>query len=184
VAVALLISAAGLVGRVEAAPITVSVDPVSQEVLNGASVLVDILVSGGDPIGGVSFLLNFDSSILTGVGFTLDASLDPGVIEFGPGFSGGTYDSQVVGLLPSANFRLGTLEFLAIAPGVSPLTFHQTTLSSVDGLSSFAPKGVVNGQVCVGQPCPVPEPGLLAMFGSGAVALIAAARRRRSASRV
>jgi hypothetical protein len=175
----------GWVATAEAVPI-VSVDPVSQVV--GAApgtASADIIVSGLDPlapIGGFSFLLNFDDTILQGASFTNDPDgVFAGGLDLSPGFNGGAnspLDVLFSGAGPNlASFRLTSITFNTIANGVSPLTLSSVTLSDLAGGASFNP-AVQSGQVCVGGACPVPEPGLFSMLGAGIVALVA--RRRRT----
>ena len=179
-----LVIGTGLVARAEAIPV-VSVEPSSQTANVGDMVSVDILISGlSVPVGGFSFLLDFVDTILSGVSFTLDPdNTFTGLADFSPGFTGGTgtpLDVLAAGTgNGAASFRLANVQFLAIANGVSPLKLSNVDISDING-NSLVPVGAVSGRVCVGGPCPVPEPGLLSLLGAGAAALAMRYRRSRT----
>jgi len=131
-----------LAARAEATPI-VSVQPHFQTANVGDTVSVDIDVSGltTNAVGGVSFLLSYDNSILKGSSFTLDPdakmgfALNPAANDFGSGFgAGGSSPFEAFFLadaslnnaallgLQGTGFRLATVNFSAIGTGLSPLT--------------------------------------------------------------
>jgi len=168
-----VLAAVLLVGRAEAA--SISLVPNSQNVALGANFSVDVMVSGlaaNQSVGGASFLLGFDSSILQGTGFTLDPdakmgfALDPVSNDFGSSFgAGGTspfegffladvsLNDAALQALQGSGFRLATLNFTAIASGFSPLTLAVEPTQGIflsDGLGAALPTQAVNGSVCVG----------------------------------
>ena len=127
--------------RVEATPV-ISVSPALQGAFVGDTVSADIIVSGltTDAVGGVSFLLSFDSTILKGTGFTLDPdnkmgfALNPALNDFGSGFSAGgtspfeaffladvSLDNTALLALQGTGFRLAHVQFSAVAAGTSAL---------------------------------------------------------------
>ena len=191
------IVAVGIGGTAEAIPI-VSVTPSHTDASVGDSVSVDIVVSGlaaGERVGGFSFLLAFDSSILKGTAYTVDpdSKMSPG-FELPPvGFGAGgaspleTFYVAAAGADLSGQgtgFRLATVTFSAIAAGLSKLTLINPDGAVVlsDSRGQELPSDLSPGEVCVGGPNACvrggPEPGLLALLGAGATAL--AIRRRRT----
>lgn len=189
------IVAVGIGSTAEAAPI-VSVSPFHTDAAVGDTVTVDIVVSGlsaGEMVGGFSFLLAFDSSILKGTGYTVDpdSKMSPG-FELPPvGFGAGGASPLETFYVAAANadltgqgtgFRLATVSFLALAPGLSRLTLINPDGAVVlsDSRGQELPSDLRPGEVCVGgaSACAVPEPGLLALLGAGLSAF--AARRRMS----
>jgi hypothetical protein len=187
--------AIGMGGTAEAIPI-VSVTPSHTDASVGDSVSIDIVVSGlgaGERVGGFSFLLHFDSSILKGTAYTVDpdSKMSPG-FELPPvGFGAGgaspleTFYVAAAGADLSGQgtgFRLATITFSAIAAGRTLLRLDNPDGAVVlsDAQGQELPSELRSGTVCVGgaSACAVPEPGLLALLGAGVAAL--AIRRRRT----
>jgi hypothetical protein len=190
-----------VVAQTEAAIISVS--PVSQGGNIGDSITADIIVSGlaaDESVGGVSFLLSFNDSVLSGTSFVIDPDDKMGAeLDLSFGFTGGAgspldvffladvlLDHDDLKALQGAGFRVATITFQAMANGFSGLVLSATGLSgeflsNADGLTPI-PTQAVNGSVCIGGTCPVaPEPGLIALLGAG---LSAIAVRRRARPRV
>ena len=179
----------------------ISVSPVSQTANVGDTVTADIIVSGlaaDESVGGSSFLLSFNDSVLSGFSYTLDPDAKMGFAvcgagcDFSGGFAGGTgspldvffiadasLDHTALKALQGAGFRVATVSFTATANGFSPLYLTAgggDLLSDAEG--NTLPAQAVNGSVCVGGTCPAaPEPGLLALLGAG---LSAVAVRRKA----
>lgn len=196
---------AGSVAQAGAALITIS--PATQTVPLGP-VSVDILVGGltlTEAVGGFSLILSFDNTILSGSSYTNDPDSKMGVgTEFSGGFGAwgpgtldlfyiaqdfaplgpGLEDDVALKLLQGAGFRLATVNFSAIANGLSALTLSfvvpgGTFLSDAQG--GVLQAQASNGQVCVGAACPVgvPEPTTISLLGIGLGALVLRPRDRR-----
>jgi hypothetical protein len=175
-----LLAGVVLAGEAYATPI-VSISPVSQTVNVGDPVSVDVLVSGlgaAEAVGGFSFILSFNSAILSGSTFTVDPDSKMGVEDssLSGGFAGGTLDlfvfaedfapvgggpEEMANLKPLqlAGFRLARVNFSAIGAGLSPLTLSVaapggTFLSTALG-ANLAATGE-NGSVCVAPAAGVP----------------------------
>jgi hypothetical protein len=155
-----------LAAPVEAAPI-ISFSPVSQNVNVGDFTSVDVNVSGlgSEEVGGVSFLLSFDDTLLEGSSYVLDPdakmgfALDPGNNDFSFGFDGGagspldvffladaSLDGAALKALQGDGFTLATITFKGISPGVSPISL------SVQGNAVFLADGDFNTIALAAQP--------------------------------
>jgi hypothetical protein len=212
--VAFAVAAVAFAGvRAEAALITLN--PSSQSASVNDLVNVDIMVSGltaAEAVAGVSLNLSFDEAILSGVSYGNDPDAKMGFDQceteaagdpFEPGcelsfgfdnlagnldlffLANDELDAAALKALQGASFRLATVTFMAIGPGLSQLVLSTAGafLSDSPGFNPIAAQAL-NGEVCVGVDCgdpnptPVPEPSTWALFGAGAVALLARRFRR------
>jgi Cohesin domain len=113
-------------------------------------------------------IVNVDSvtegPLMSSFGLTL---FGPGVIDNTAGLISLVTDSYAdLPPDPSGSGVLANIEFTALAPGVSPLTFSNAFVNDLDG--GF---GATNGQIIVGGTTAVPEPGTFTSLASG-VALV------------
>jgi len=174
--------------------LVISIDPATQDANIGDVVSANVVASGiTDPIGGFFLAIEFNDTILQGDGYTIDPDGGLGAFpdDFSFGFSGGDLDLFVVAdpnedeasleAAQGASFVLATIRFVAAANGLSPIRIAQFDISNWDGTATL-PAQAVNGEVCVGGNCAVPEPGLFAMVGL-ALAGLAVARRRGAAAK-
>jgi hypothetical protein len=180
----------------------ISVSPVSQGGNIGDTITADIIVSGlaaDESVGGVSFLLSFNGSVLSGTTFAVDPDDRMGAeLDLSFGFTGGAgspldvffladagLDHDDLKALQGPGFRVATISFQAIANGFSGLVLSASGpsgefLSNADGLTPI-PTQAVNGSVCIGGTCPAaPEPGLIALLGAGLSAIAVRRRARRA----
>ena len=194
VALALLVGA-GSATRAEAIPV-VSFDGIPASWIAGDVVSIDVVVTGLDEAtGGVNLDLTFDDTSLGGTGYSFGAIAFNNPVDDNPpgtgngldlsfGFSGNqvnlnwtSFELQAVlsglqGPFPSGALVLATVDFLASGTGAGGFAFDTVELSNNDGTALLP--------VCIeGQPCQVPEPGTLALFGA-ALAALGVRRFRRS----
>lgn len=148
-----------------AATISLSLVPSAQTIAPGAIASVDVIVAGlGLPpgVGAYDLDLAFDPAILVPVAiqfgpFLGDGSLFETIESFN--FFPGTVDFAAVSLLPNASlyalqagsFRLASIDFLALQPGVSTLEFTELRIDDEFALKYDVTGG--GGTIAV-----VPEP--------------------------
>jgi hypothetical protein len=196
---------AGAVTPADAA--TIAIVPADQTAAVGDPVNVDVVLSGltaGETVGGYSFELSYDDSILGAPqSFVVDPDGAMGVasLDLSGGFTVGgspldvfvladiALDEPSLKALQAVGFVLARVSFMALAEGLTSLSLAPSPafgafLSDFDGLNEVA-ANAANGRVCVdnaGGDCrTVPEPATLALLGAGLGVL--AVRRRLAASR-
>lgn len=142
-----LAAIAGLLVAPRASATTISITPPAVTVSQGTNFSVDVIVSGltANAVGGASFLVTFDDSLIKGTGFTLDpgGKMGAGLVDFGSGFTGGnnspfegffiadaSLNNAALLALQGTGFTLATLNFTAILPGTTGLNL---SFKPVDG---------------------------------------------------
>ena len=139
----------------------------------GDTFTIPVSITGATDLTSWQFDLAFDPSIVTATSVTEGPFMSafgttlfsPGVIDNTAGLISLVTDSYVdLPPIPSGSGVLANIDFTALAPGVSPLTFSNVFLNLSD--SGF---DIVNGQITVTgtQPQKVPEPTTLMLLASG-----------------
>jgi len=173
--------------------ISIGFSPPNQAIGAGGMGSVDIIVSnrGGTEIGGFGFDVLFDPAISSPTSITFGLNLgDESLFEAltVSGVVAGTANLAEVSLLSAAelqalqlndSFVLATLNFDAIAVGVSGLSFANTNF--VDGFANNLAVITENGSLTVvPEPIPaVPEPASFAVMALGMLAVGAKARTKQ-----
>ena len=179
--------------------ITISVSPATQTINVGGPATVNIVVSGlTQALGGFSFVLGFNDTILSSVGFTPNPDNKMGALplDLSGGFSGGSLDvfyvadgaatEAALAAAQGASFTLATLSFTGAAAGLSPLTLTGVALSNFTGGATIPGVVVENGDICVvpagtaGGCAKVPEPDTLVLLTLGMLGMGLTRRRRNS----
>ena len=158
-------------------PLRVAADPVLSApfvtVGVGDTFTIPISITGATDVTSWQFDLVTEGPFMSAFGTTF---FTPGVIDNVTGLISLVADAYVdLPPDPSGSGVLANIEFTALAPGVSTLTFANVFVNDLD--SGFQ---TTNGQVTVTGRA-VPEPTTLTLLGLGlGVALGVHARRRRS----
>jgi hypothetical protein len=169
------------------APTLVEADPIISApfvtVGVGDTFTIPISISDAVDLESFQFDLFFAPLIVQAnvAGATAGALLPADWFFTSPGFVDNT-GGQILavsafGSMFSGSGVLANIDFTALAPGVSPLTFSNVFLNLSD--QGF---GIGNGQITVTGAAPIPEPATLVLFASG-LALLGMRRLARRGQR-
>lgn len=160
-----------MAGNSAMASVTLSFDPVTTAAAVGGPVTVNLNVSGLESVdlGAYDLNVNYDSNILSFVGYTLGGGLGYTTgdsLDFSWGDLGfGQINLSEVSMLSDlsaqgSSFTLATLTFTGIAGGSSALTISDITLGDANG-DSIVPDSLGSANVNV-----VPIPAAAWLLGS------------------
>jgi len=168
--VALCLAIALILAPAAVQALTISAPSVTAEV--GDTVTIPISIKGAVDLTAWQFDLAFDPGIVTANG---DVTEGPFMSSFGATLFGTGVIDSLTGLIslvtnsyidlepyPSGDGVIASIEFIALTPGVSPLTFSNVFLNLQD--TGFE---VENGQITVTGTQAVPEPTTLIMLAGG-----------------
>ena len=186
--------------------LTLEVQPVSQNVFEGDTAVVDLVITGlGNyafpSLGAFDIDVSFDASVLAldatdadGDGIIDSVTLDPtGQLDlwgFGSNPAGAALTSPGnlnlfdvsldfpfdLEALQESTFTLATLTFDAIGPGISRLDVFTQPLSLGDAWGDRLILNTINSGAI--SVAPVPEPATLLLFGTGLVGLTGMLRKK------
>jgi len=190
---------AGLLICSPAQAITVTVDPVAQDVSLGNQAIVDVIIYGYAPGGGVNvaigafdFDIDYDPSILGFASLAFGSSLGNPTTEAITSFfnngGAGVLNITEVSLLthsalyatqgqawPDDSFIAATLTFNALGSGTSPLVIEINAMPNEMGLpfpDYYADPGSINVKA-------VPEPATMLLLGIGLMGLAGVRRFKK-----
>src|SRR5215471_5134847 len=183
-----LLAALTIAALVLRQPLGVDADPVLSvpfvSVGVGATFTIPISITGATEVTSWQFDLAYNPSIVKAT----DVAEGPFMSAFGLTLFTAGVINNVTGLIslvadayvdlppdPSGSGLLANIEFTALTPGVSPLTFANVFVNDLD--SGFE---ATNGQVTVIRKA-VPEPMTLALLGLGLGTALGVRARRRPA---
>ena len=174
-----------------AGAITISVNPAVQSVTVGDAVTVDVVISdlgdfAADSVGAFDIDLLFNDTLLGNPVVTFGTELDVGIfgsIQSSSGFVGGINALEVsledpadLNAFQPGSFTLFSVEFDALAAGISTLTPSVFDLSDVSG-AALSVDQVDTGSVTINRAVSASEPGTLALLGLGLLSVVAVRRR-------
>ncbi len=183
-----------LLWSIEGQAISIGFQPVSQSVVLGDSVLVDIVVSdlGGEIVSAYDLDITYDAAILSAVSVTFGPSLGnealfevfsdsdlsmPGLVDLAQ--LSLLSDAALLGLQGGDSVVLARLEFGTVGMGVTSLGFTFDRFNDIKGLN--AEQLVI--EAVAGNVAVIPEPHASLLFALGVVLFSRAARRSSGAPR-
>jgi hypothetical protein len=159
-----------------AVPFSVFFQPQDSSVQVGASLSVDLLANIPDPVLGWGLDVNYDTSIISRTGVTVGPQWSPATAADGDGLAGLAFPLPISG----DNVLLATLSFDALAQGSTALEASATLGDLTEGFA-LASGGFAEVIYTPGSAAVVPIPAAAWLFGSGLLALVGIARRKKAA---
>jgi cysteine-rich repeat protein len=182
--------ALAVLGGAPAGAVTLSLVPSALDVAVGGSFDLDLVVGGlgegvAPSLGGFDVALSFDANLLSldsvnlgsllGDESSFESFSDIVFLAGGVGIAQTSFlDASSLDALHLGSFTLASLSFTAVGAGTSPVAFSGASLA--DGFG--APLAVTHSGAQVTAGGVIPEPTASLLFGLGALAVAAAARRR------
>jgi hypothetical protein len=180
-------------GASTAQAISLDFSPVSQEVILGNQVVVDVMISGltggtAPSLGAFDVNVSFDPMILSIAGVTFGDQLDLEGYGSFSGWSSVGLDSiylfevssdspETLDSMQASEFKLASLTFDSIGVGTSTLMFSDVVLGDSLGIT-LEDITFDDGSVTVTATTPVPEPATILLLAAG-LGWLGFVRRRR-----
>jgi len=174
---------------------TIALQPASQSVLPGDTIVLDVVISNlaSSVVGDFDLDIGFDPALLTFDGYALSGALgdvsSAAALDFSLGLTGpGSVNLAVVSLLPettlqgiqSPPFSLATLQFTVgpLPPGGITIVSISTVNALGDGAGDPIPVDSLGLATLTSDEAGIPEPGTLLLAVTGLTGLVAVRLRR------
>lgn len=157
-------------------PVSVYFQPQDSSAQVGGNLSIDLLANIPDPVLGWGLDVTFNTSIINRTGIAVGPQWSPAMAADGDGLAGLAFPLPISG----DNVLLATLSFDALAQGSTPLEASATVGDLTEGFA-LASGGFAEVVYTPGSAAVVPIPAAAWLFGSGLLALVGIARRKKAA---